>query len=205
MIEPHLNRATPRLAAKRNARNASILRCVKIHASNSRALCALRRLWVVSTLRCERCVWLETAPISKSKWQTSDKAVLVNSDQCDDYCSTERTSHRLATHFPCSRADFTGREHGRPITWVSFVHPWTRAIETGRYWQWRRFFLFSACKTPGIARVTKTAREHWFPKWHPCSRPVNTGNVYWAVAQLTTEVDHEVSSSLISPDVWLRG
>jgi len=38
---------------------------------------------------------------------------------------------------PCSRAVFTGREHG-----CNFGHPWTRAVKTGSYWQWRHNCMY---------------------------------------------------------------
>ena len=74
---------------------------------------------------------------------------------------------------------FTGREHGsylgaredgpcrRPVFTVVWTdHPSMRIVTDGDV------IMFCTCKTPGIARVTNTSREHG------CPRLVNTGSVY---------------------------
>jgi len=38
---------------------------------------------------------------------------------------------KAGTHYPCSLAVFTGREHSRS-TRCHFGHPWTRSVDTAR-------------------------------------------------------------------------
>jgi len=91
--------------------------------------------------------------------------------------------HTTRVHGPSTRPVNTGvvldtRDHG----------PSRRAVFTGSADRGQAVIdndviLFSTCRMSGITRVTNTAREHGYPKCHPCSqvvfstRPVHMSNV----------------------------
>jgi len=97
--------------------------------------------------------------------RTCDKAITEQPlTQCT-YTELGSNVFRMdGTHYPCLRTVFTGRKHD----------PWTRAS-------------FLDTREHGPSRSTGAIlndvviifySQDGCPKWHPCSRPVNTGSVY---------------------------